>query len=102
MKRLTTDDPKTNVETVLNYAYATDDGVKLRFANGDEDVDLCDYIEQQRKEFGFSCGVTSIDVMDGSCNECDCVLSILNIVSIQAAELRERLKRYEDEELSEA
>lgn len=38
--------------------------------------------------------------MDGACMElgCDCVLSELYAVATQAAELRERLKEYEDAE----
>lgn len=98
LKRLTTDNPEKNIETLLNYAYAEDGWVKLRSTGGEEGVDLCDYIEQQRRELGFDCGVFSTDVRDGACMECDCVLAILNIVAIQAAELRGKLKYYEDME----
>lgn len=34
--------------------------------------------------------------MDGACMDCDCVLSFLYVAAIEGAELRERLKRYED------
>lgn len=98
LKRLTTDNPEKNIEVLLNYAYAEDGWVKLRAAGGEEEVDLCDYIEQQRRELGFDCGVFSTDIRDGACMECDCVLSLLNIVAIQAAELRGKLKHYEDME----
>lgn len=95
MERLTTDNPTTNVEAMLNFAYCGEDGrVKLRYADGDENVDLCEYIANN------ACcqEVDAAAVMDGACMECDCRTSILNIVAIQAAELRARLKRYEDAE----
>lgn len=45
----------------------------------------------------IGCCLTDDDVMNGSCAEgCDCVLSVLYAVAVQAAELRERLKQYED------
>lgn len=96
LDRLTTDNPQRNIEVLLNWAYAEDGRVKLRAAGGEEGVDLCEYIEQQRRELGFDCGVFASDVMDGTCMECDCVLAILNIVAIQAAELRSKLAYYED------
>lgn len=97
MKRLTTDSPASNTEMLLNFAYVKDGRVTLRgLDDGEGDVDLCDYIEQQRRELGFDCGVWATDVMDGACMECDCVLAVLNILAIQAAELRARLAMYED------
>lgn len=98
LKRLTTDSPEKNIEVLLNYAYAEEGWVKLRSAGGEEGIDLCEYIEQQRRELDFDCGVFSTDVRDGACMECDCVLAILNIVAVQAAELRCKLKHYEDME----
>lgn len=45
----------------------------------------------------MGCCLTADDVMDGSCEEgCDCVLSVLYTIAVQAAELRERLKQYEN------
>lgn len=97
MDRLTTDNPMSNVSAMLNFAYAKDKRVTLRCLNGGEvDVDLCDYIEKQCRELGFDCCVCAPDVMEGACMECDCVLAVLNIVAIQAAELRARLMIYED------
>lgn len=96
MKRLTTDDPYENVFIMLNYAYRGDDGnVKLRYGNGEENIDLCEYIAQEST--GKSCDLSAEDVMEGACIEgCDCPLAILYTVAVQAAELRERLKKYED------
>lgn len=94
--RLTTDKPTNNTQTMLNYAYAKDGRVILRYGNGEEDIDLCDYIALEAAD--KCCRPTADEVMDGACMECDCPLAILYVVSIQAAELRERLKEYEDAE----
>lgn len=94
MKRLTTDNPQNNTETLLNYAYVKDRRAILRHGGGQAHVDLCEYIAKQAKKAG--CDLTADDVMEGSCMECDCPLGILYTVATQAAETRERLKRYED------
>lgn len=93
--RLTTDNPKNNTETMLNYAYAKDKMVYLIYGNGQEDVDLCEYISVQAKE-KHGCEVNPEDLLEGGCMECDCEIAILYTVAIQAAELRTRLKEYED------
>ncbi len=92
--RLTTDEPKNNTETMLNYAYGKDNQAVLRYADGQENVDLCEYISKCAKEKG--CNVEPEDLMEGACMECDCELAILYTVAVQAAELRGRLKMYED------
>lgn len=97
-KRLTTDNPQGNLETMLNYAYAKDKRVILQFGNGEEDIDLCDYISQAAEEEGYSCRPTPQEIMNGNCMQCDCIFAILFSVATQAAELRERLKEYEDAE----
>lgn len=78
MKRFTTDNPETNCERLLNFSYCEDKNVKLLYAEGKEHVDLCEYIAEMSKSY------------------CDCVLSVLYVAAIAAAELRERLKLYED------
>lgn len=93
--RLTTDVPKENYSDLLNYVYAKDGNILLRYANGKESMDLCDYIAFHAKD----CLVDSQDVLDGACLECDddyCSLGRAYIASVQAAKLRERLKLYED------
>ena len=96
-KRSTTDNPQSNTETMLNYAYAKDERVCLRYGNGKDDIDLCDYIAEEAKD----CCLSPQDVMDGSCFECgcECSLGILYVLAVQAAELRERLKDFEDERI---
>ena len=98
MERLTTDTPQTNMEILANYAYAKDKEVRLIYGDGNEDVALADYIADHAKE-DFGCTVRREDVLNrDSCWECDCPLAALNAVATQAAELRSRLKKYEDEE----
>lgn len=92
MKRLTCENPQTNTERLLNFAYAKNGRVYLRWADGQEDVDLCEYIANN------AC-CTEIDaeaVMDGACLECDNRASALYRTAVQAAELRARLAAYED------
>ena len=94
MERLTTDTPSNNIEALLNYAYAKNMRVKLRGDDG-EDRDLAEYVAELAKAKG--CDMSDEDVMEGSCcMECDCELAVLNVLAIQAAELRHRLKQYED------
>lgn len=99
-EKVVTDEPTTNYGTVLNYARVKDREVVLSYADGEEDVSLYEYIAKLATEKGCSC--TADDVRNGSnCScecGCDCEVLILNIVAIQAAELRERLKYYEKED----
>ena len=101
-ERLTTDKPCSNTETMLNYAYAKDGRVVLRYGDGEQNIDLCDYISRKAKERCCAYAPTPEEVMNGECTEldCNCVLSEFYTVATQAAELRERLKGYEDSENS--
>lgn len=96
--KLVKDNPTSNLETLLNYAYTKDGEVYLRYANGKADVNLAEYICHLAAEKG--CGHhTKEEVLNGDmCMACDCEVSILNTVAIQAAELRNWLKKYEDQE----
>lgn len=95
MNRLTTDKPVGITERMLNFAYCADGRVKLLYAEGKDNIDLCEYVAYRATSMG--CCLTDDDVMDGSCEEgCDCVLSVLYTIAVQAAELRERLKQYEN------
>lgn len=95
-ERMTNDNPQGNYEAVLNYAFVKDDKVLLRYANEQENIDLCDYIAFHAKG---TCGMSAQEVLDGSCFECDdfsCSLGRAYIAAVQAAELREKLKIYEN------
>ena len=94
MNRMTTDTPQNNLESLLNYAFAENKRVVLRYADGEENKDLCEYISDKARAMG--CDLSPEDIMDGGCMECDCVLAVLYAVATQAAELRAKLKRYED------
>lgn len=94
MDRLTTDNPETNLQALLNYAYAKDKSVHLAFGNGEDNIPLDEYIAHEACKHG--CPQTPGLVMEGGCMECDCPIAILNAAAIQAAELRGRLKMIED------
>ena len=94
--RLTTNKPLGNFDALMNYAYAKDGNVLIRYANNQENMDLCDYIAHHAK---CDCAINAQEVLDGACLECDdfyCPLGRAYFASVQAAELRERLKMYED------
>ena len=93
-KRLTTDNPITNDDELLNFAYAKDNKVVLRHAGGISDVDLCKFIQR------LACDVTAEEIMEGACFECEnfehCIYGIAYALGVQAAELRGGLKMLED------
>lgn len=94
--RLTTNKPLGNFDALMNYAYAKDGNVLIRYANNQENMDLCDYIAHHAK---CDCAINAQEVLDGACLECAdfyCPLGRAYFSSVQAAELRERLKMYED------
>lgn len=94
MDRLTTDTPETNLQALLNFAYAKDQRVVLAYADDKNDHDLCEYVANFALRNG--CIFTPEEVMDGACSECDCHIAVMKNTAIQAAELRGRLKRIED------
>lgn len=96
MERLTRHEPENNTQAMLNFARAVDGRVKLGYASGRENADLCEYIADQAADAGYSCAPTPDEVMEGSCMECDCVFGILSNVATQAAELHARLMKIED------
>ena len=94
--RLTMDNPLGNFDALMNYAYAKGGQVLLRYANNQENMDLCDYVAHHAK---CDCAINAQEVLDGACLECDdfyCPLGRAYFASVQAAELRGRLKMYED------
>ena len=97
MKRLTADHPESNVELAMNLAYVKDSEVWLRL---DPDMSLCKYAAAACAWQG--CGdITPESIMENGLNDCDdCPVAIAYAAAIQAAELRERLKAYEDAGLS--
>lgn len=97
-KRLTTNEPQSNVEKMLNYARCKNKEVFIYDEQGN-DVKLTEYIAKHAQE---ECEVTAEDIMEGCCFECmNCPLGILNTLAIQAAELRHRLAEFEDKNRGE-
>lgn len=93
--RFVTDKPNNNTQTMLNYSYAgKDNRVYIRYGNGEQDIDLCEYIAQIATSKG--CKRTANDIIEGDCMECDCEVAVLYAIAVQAAELREKLRLYED------
>ena len=93
--KFVTDNPSNNFENMMNFAYAKDGEVYFRYAHGEEEVKLQDYIKSSAmEEKGCDCNI------DDCFMDCDCIYSLLYIVATQAAELRGKLKKYEEEEYS--
>lgn len=94
MDRLTKAKPDSNLDALLNYAYASDGEVYLSYADGSDHIQLVEYLTTLATKCG--CDLNSLDIMGGACLECDCYVAILSVVATQAAELRARLMKIED------
>ena len=107
MKRLTTDNPRNNIETALNLFYVKDGQAWVR-GGGPEpdcpDVPLCDFMrrilrtneigvdesnDQELSDALFDMLFYGVDTADG-------LIALLYSAGWAFAELRERLKAYED------
>lgn len=95
-KRLTTDKPINSAEASLNFAVAKNGTTVLRAAGGEEDINLCEYLFEEAKKHGYNCVSSADDILQGDCLACDCIINVLYIVAVQAAELHGRLKELED------
>lgn len=96
MNRYTTNKPAGNVEGYRNFVFIKDQEVYLRGMENDEDVSLDEYCKKQCK---IKCDADYNDVPVDEFAEyldCDCPISALYFAALGAAELRERLSRYED------
>lgn len=103
-KRLTTDTPNDNVETMFNLAFVKDGQVWMRDSGEDEkDCTLKSFIGRICDNQGGGCTVIpNTDDAEGFSEAMfDCALDLCPVANayfglVQAAELRERLKKYED------
>lgn len=95
MKRLTTDTPKGNFERLMNYAYTKNGRAFLSYAGGKYDIDLCEYVSALSKDKNYNYSPEFI-FEDGLLDDYDNDFAILYYCAIQAAQLREALKMYED------
>lgn len=95
MKRLTTDTPKGCLEGMLNFAIAKDNKVFLADENGEYNVDLCEYVSKLAKAKGYD--FSPEDIMEeGLFEYYQEDFAVLYCLAVQAAELRSRLKMFED------
>lgn len=104
--RLTTDNPQDNVENMFNIAFVKDKQVWMRYCGkDDQDCTLVSFIKQICCNInGAKCcfALKTDDVKDFSDMMFECAVGQLCPIAnvyfglVQAAELRERLKEYED------
>ncbi len=109
MNRFVTDDPQTNTEVLFNLAYVKDKEVWIRGGGPDgEDCSLVNFTKQMCQ----NCSVCLVDDgfpedkeqdLDFICDlftECymsGCPIGKAYFIAIHAAELRERLRMYEND-----
>lgn len=107
MKRLTTDHPDGNLETMMNYVFSSDGWAYIRHDGDRENVPLHEWFKKQ-------CMARGCDEFPGSSPEeidetlCDCAMwpseedgrycpvALAYVFAVQACHLRDRLKQYED------
>ena len=101
MDKIITDTPSNNYETQCNFCRYVNNRAKFLETSAGKDTDIYDFCRKQCKE---KCDVNFPEEDDGTmletmCFDCcmsDCVIYLLYISAVQAAELRERLKIYEE------
>lgn len=105
MKKLVNDNPETNEESIHNFAYRGEDGnVHLRYVGEKEDVSLASYLNEYgmvknmclEKDTTEQEQIENMLCCPGACSDDECPAGLLNLAAIQAAELRERLRQYEN------
>lgn len=102
IKRLTTDDPQNNVENMFNLAFVKDSRVWMRCCGDDnKDCTLLAFVGQICKKCNCNVIPETEDVAEFSGSMIDCAFDLCPVANayfglVQAAELRERLKQYED------
>lgn len=102
MKRLTTDTPDGNFETMLNLVFGEDGWAHIRHDGGGGAVPLTQWVKAQCILHG--CGEFSAETpeeIDEAICDCmmdfpDCPISLAYCFAVQACHLRDRLKMYED------
>ena len=110
MDRLVTDNPQNNVEVMMNLAFVKDKEVWIR--GGGPDGEDCTLIEFQKRlcknrdECSYECAdfdelpwdsVENIGDVLMDCSMDGCPHGTAYFIAIQAAELRERLRKYEND-----
>lgn len=96
---LVTENPQGNYQWLHNMTVIKDREVFLRDFNGEGDLSLVDYCKQECKA---KCD-SEIDAGPeefGEYMDCNCIVSYFYCMAVGHAELRERLKQYEESGLS--
>ena len=109
MKKLVTDTPENNMEVMMNLAFVKNKEVWIRGGGIDgDDCTLVDFSKQlcmKNHECQFDDGFPPDIAKDDfgqigdlfmECSMCGCPIGTVYFIAIQAAELRERLRIYED------
>ena len=108
MNKLVTDDPQTNTEVMFNLAYVKDKEVWIRGGGDDgEDCTLIDFTNRMCASHDCLFDITPNEIdeedIDNTgdrlleCSMSGCPIGTAYFIAIQAAELRERLRKYENE-----
>jgi len=99
LQRLTYDEPEGIYESMHNTAFVLDREVMLRgMGKNGEDVNLCAYCAAECKK---QCETDLSEVPSsefGEFMDCECPVAVLFFIAAGAAEMREKLKQYEDAE----
>lgn len=97
MERLTTDKPRTNVETLNNYCTINSDGYAvLGYAGGKDNITLHEYAATCCKGKGCE-HMTATHVINTGLMDCyDCPIAIMYYCGAQAAATNKKLSAYED------
>lgn len=109
MQRLVTDDPQTNTEVMFNLAYVKDKEVWIRGGGDDgEDCTLIDFTNRMCERHDCLSYMIQNEIekddIDNTgdrlleCSMSGCSVGTAYFIAIQAAELRERLRMYEEKE----
>ncbi len=103
MKRLTTETPDGNFETMLNFVFSKDGWTHIRHDGSEGTVPLTQWAKAQCILHG--CGEFSAETpqeIDEEICDCmmmdfpDCPIGLAYCFAVQASHLRDRLKMYED------
>lgn len=103
MKRLTTDAPDGNFETMLNFVFGKDGWAYIRHDGEREDVLLTEWAKAQCVKHGCdefpdteTCQEIDEEICDCMMDIPDCPIGLAYCFATQACHLRDRLKMYED------
>ena len=109
MNRLVTDNPQTNTEAMFNLAYVKDKEVRIRGGGDDgEDCTLIDFTNRMCASHDCLFDITPNEIEEEDidntgdrlleCSMSGCPIGTAYFIAIQAAELRERVREYEEKD----